>query len=66
MFTQHTANKNTSLKLLVLLICVVIAKYLLNSLEVWLSEIYLTRCGNAGLSVSNLSFQSASRNISKE
>jgi len=41
MFTQHIANKNTFLKALVLLICIVITKCLLNSLEVCLSEIYL-------------------------
>lgn len=41
MFTQHTATKNTLLKPLVLLICTVVMKYLLNSLEVFLSEIYL-------------------------
>lgn len=67
MFTQRTANKNTFLKPVVLLICIVITKYLLNSLEVCLSEIYLqTLHGNAGLSVNNVSFQSVLRNIFME
>lgn len=67
MFTQHTANKNTFLKPLVLLICIVITKYLLNSLEVCLSDIYLESLhGIAGLRVNNRRFQSVLRNIFKE
>lgn len=67
MFTEHFANRNTFLKPLVLLICIVRAKYLLNSLEVCLFEIYLqTLHGNTGLSVNNISFQSLLRSIFKE
>lgn len=64
-FTQRTANKNTFLKPLVLLMCIVITKYLLNSLEVCLSEMQ-TLPGDAGLSTNNISFQSVLRNIFKE
>lgn len=40
MFTQRTANKNTFLKPLVMLICIVIRTYLLNSRAACLSEMY--------------------------
>lgn len=54
MFTERFANENTFLKPLVLLICIVQTKYLLKSLEMCLSEIYLqTLRGNTGLSVNN-------------
>lgn len=67
-FLQYSANKNTFLKLLFLLICAAVREYLFELPEVCLSTtrpvVILT--DSAGLSLNRVNLQSVLRNIHRE